>query len=222
MVCLYGPGTYSFEAGTYHVVATLIRGTEAAANGTVSQLAQAVYEWDVTVDAAPVCPGLDKTADPPSGTEVEEGDVITYTITVQNVGTDAVVDETVVDTLPEGVELIESSVDPEADFDEAEGTLTWTIDLPAGSGGEPSRLVLTYQVEVTTDEGTLMNEARWVERDLTAQTTHPVNPPPTEPTEPPLPPTGAGNVSDMAVAGLLLLSGGALVTLGVRRRRREE
>ncbi len=130
-------------------------------------MAQAVYELDVTIEAPPVCPGLDKTADPPSGTEVEQGDVITYTITVQNVGTDAVVDETVVDTLPEGVELIESSVDPEADFDEAEGTLTWTIDLPAGSGGEPSRLVLTYQVEVTTDEGTLMNEARWVERDLT-------------------------------------------------------
>ena len=217
----YGPGTYPLAAGRYTVTAQL-RGLAPDGAELVRPLAEATHTSTLTVDAAPVCPELDKTADPPSGTEVEQGDVITYTITVQNVGTDAVVDETVVDTLPEGVELIESSVDPEADFDEAEGTLTWTIDLPAGSGGEPSRLVLTYQVEVTTDEGTLMNEARWVERDLTAQTSHPVNPPPTEPTEPPLPPTGAGNVSDMAVAGLLLLSGGALVTLGVRRRRREE
>ena len=102
----YTTGTYPLPPGTYTVTAQLQRGQSMAPSGFLRQLAVDLYTWTVTVADAAICPGLDKVADPPSGSEVNTGDVITYTITVLNVGTDPVVGETVVDTLPDGVELI--------------------------------------------------------------------------------------------------------------------
>ncbi len=60
------------------------------------------WTWTIVIDGTPVCPVLTKVANPATGTAVEKGDVITYTITVYN-GGDATSTDPVVDTLPVGV-----------------------------------------------------------------------------------------------------------------------
>ena len=65
------------------------------------------WTWTIVIDGTPVCPVLTKVANPATGTAVEKGDVITYTITVYN-GGDAKSTDTVVDTLPVGVSVVGS------------------------------------------------------------------------------------------------------------------
>ena len=56
-------------------------------------------------------------------------------------------------------------------YDSAAGTITWTFHLVPGATA-----TFAYEVEVTTDEGTIANSATWVERDLTGRTENPVEP----------------------------------------------
>ena len=231
----YAAGTYPFPAGSYEATATRIPARPVAAAGAaLQQLAtQDVYTWTVVVPGSPVCPVLDKSANPPSGETVLTGDIVTYTITVRNGGDTPVVNETLVDTLPDGADLIDSSVSPaNGVYDSKANTLTWKFSLPAAAGGTPSSATFSYQVEVTSDDGSLVNSVEWVERDLTGQTEHPVEPgtvggttdktPPDQPATGGLTDTGAGEAVSIASAGLLaMLLGGFMVVLG-RCRRREE
>ena len=185
-----------------------------------------------TKPAVPI-PGLTKSADPPSGETVFTGDIVTYAITVQNGGDAPVVNETLVDRLPEGADLIESSITPTSGvYDKKANSITWKFSLPAAVGGTPSSATFSYQVEVTSDDGSLVNSVQWVEWNLTGRTEHAVEPgttggatdktPPDEPTTGGLTDTGAGDAVSIASAGLLaMVLGGLMVGFG-RRRRREQ
>ena len=164
------------------------------------------------------------------------GQTVGYTITAKNGGDTAVVGETLVDTLPAGVELIANSINPSTGvYNASARTITWKFDLPAAVGTTPSVATFTYQVTVTASSGSIVNSVSWVERSLTATTTNPVEPAtvggveetPDEPdnvvggTED-LPDTGAGSELNVAGVGLLaMVLGGLMVGFG-RRRRREE
>jgi uncharacterized repeat protein (TIGR01451 family) len=217
----YSAGTYPFPAGTYTVTAT-----RAPAPGAgVQQLALESFSWTVAVPGSEVCPGLTKQADPPSGDTVVTSQIVAYTITVENGGDEPVVGETLVDQLPDGADLIESSVDPASGvYDAGANTLTWTFDLPA-AGGSPSSATFSYEVRVTADSGTLVNSVTWVERNLTGTTEHPTVPGTTEGITDKPPPggltdTGAGQALSLGVAAVVaMLLGGLMVGFGRRRGR---
>ena len=127
-------------------------------------------------------PMLTKSAGPESGSEVRPGSKIEYTVTVANTGKLALDDQTLVDTLPEGVTVVEgedglslfsTKFSPsfgEVSLDEALGEITWEFDLP----GETS-YVMIYTVIVDADAAdgdVLTNTATWGE--LVKLTTHTV------------------------------------------------
>jgi uncharacterized repeat protein (TIGR01451 family) len=226
----YAAGTYPFPAGTYTATSQRIPASTAKVSGAqLNQLALESFSWTVTVPGSEVCPGLVKAAEPPSGTTVFTGDEVTYTITVSNGGDEPVVNETLVDRLPDGVELDQSSISPsDGVYDASANTITWGFDLSA-TGGPTSSASFSYTVTVIQSEGTIQNSVRWVERDLTGNTEHPTEPgttggatdkPPT--TIPPaggLVDTGAGSAAGMGLAGLLaMLIGGLMVRFGRTRR----
>ena len=62
---------------------------------------------------SPVCPLLVKESTPGTGEPVVTGETVDYKITVKNGGDTAVVGETLVDTLPAGVDLITLVYQPE-------------------------------------------------------------------------------------------------------------
>jgi len=102
-----------------------------------------------------------KTAVPASGSIVQPGDQIDYTITITNTGHAAALAQTVTDTLPAHITVIASSVDPAAQTVDATH-IVWLVDVPAATNAGPGTVVLTYSVTVDADapEGsTLTNVA---------------------------------------------------------------
>jgi uncharacterized repeat protein (TIGR01451 family) len=91
-----------------------------------------------------------KTADPASGSIVQPGDRIDYTITVTNTGHAAADGQTVTDTLPADVTVIAGSIDPAAQTVDATH-LVWLVDVPAATADGPGTVVLTYSVTVNPD-----------------------------------------------------------------------
>ena len=229
-------GTYPKPAGSYKVAAQLIVTKPVPASSLQQLAAQDVYTWTVVVPGSPVCPLLVKESTPGAGQPVVTGQTVGYTITAKNGGDTAVVGETLVDTLPAGVDLITSSINPSNGvYNATARTITWKFDLPAAVGTTPATAAFTYQVTVTASSGSIVNSVSWVERSLTATTSNTVEPAvvggveetPDEPdavvggTED-LPDTGAGNELNVAGFGLLaMLLGGLMVAFG-RRRRREQ
>jgi uncharacterized repeat protein (TIGR01451 family) len=95
---------------------------------------------------APVL-AIAKTANPPSGSTVQPGDQIGYTITVTNTGHAAALSQTVVDTLPAHVTVVSGSIDPAAQTVDATH-IVWIIDVPAATADGSGMVVLTYSVTV--------------------------------------------------------------------------
>ncbi|WP_238565261.1 isopeptide-forming domain-containing fimbrial protein [Rhodococcus qingshengii] len=106
---------------------------------------------------------LTKTADPVSGSTVQAGDTITYTVTGANTGRTALTPATITDDL--SAVLNNAAVVPgslKATIDGASvaaptlsgSTLSWSANLPAGKS-----VVLTYQVKVNAGvaAGTVLN-----------------------------------------------------------------
>ncbi len=95
-----------------------------------------------------------KSSDPPSGTVVEPGSTITYTVTVNSTGAvpvhDVVVTDDLAGVLPYGSVVEGSIVAPDgttAAVDAAGQRLVWTVGaVPAGTS-----LTLSYQVQVRPD-----------------------------------------------------------------------
>ncbi len=229
-------GNYPKPAGSYKVTAQLIVTKPVSASALQQLAAQDVFTWTVVIPGSPVCPILTKESTPASGQPATTGEIVTYTVTVKNGGDTAVVGETLVDTLPAGVELITTSINPSSGvYNSTARTITWKFDLPAAVGTTPATATFTYQVTVTASSGSIVNSVSWVERSLTATTTNPVTPgtvggieeTPDEPdsvvggTED-LPNTGADDTVNVAGFGLLaMVLGGLMVGFG-RRRRREQ
>jgi uncharacterized repeat protein (TIGR01451 family) len=102
---------------------------------------------------------LAKTADPASGSIVQRGDSIDYTITVSNSGLAAADQVSVVDTLPANVTLDESSVSP-TETSNSNGQLTWVVDVPPAQNGVDGVTTITYTVTVDAtapERATLIN-----------------------------------------------------------------
>ena len=228
-------GTYPKPAGSYKVTAQLIVTKPVSASALQQLAAQDVFTWTVVVPGSPVCPILTKESSAGNGSVIT-GQTVGYTITAKNGGDTAVVGETLVDTLPAGVDLITSSINPSNGvYNATARTITWKFDLPAAVGTTPATATFTYQVTVTASSGSIVNSVSWVERSLTATTTNPVTPgtvggveeTPDEPDNvvggsEDLPPTGADNTVNVAGFGLLAMVLGALMVGFGRRRRREQ
>ena len=120
-----------------------------------------------TVQAGPG-PRVAKVADPATGSVVQPGSTITYTVTVSNVGDVPIVNGPVVDTLPANVTAVAGSVSDGGTVSADGRTVNWSVDLAAGASKQ-----LTYKV--TVDVGAppgadLVN--RVVFFDQQATTTH--------------------------------------------------
>jgi uncharacterized repeat protein (TIGR01451 family)/LPXTG-motif cell wall-anchored protein len=112
-------------------------------------------------------PGLDKTSDPASGSVVQPGSQIDYTVTVNNTGDVAINEGVVTDILPAHVTIIDGTID-NSGTDNGDGTITWLVDLAPGES-----LDLHYSVTVDQDAppgSTLVNTAKFF--NLQATTTH--------------------------------------------------
>ena len=165
-----------------------------------------------------------KTSDPKSGSEVEEGDVVTYTVTVEHVGAAPIEDATVVDDL--------SQVAPVADWnDDATATsgevsmddeqLTWTGDLEVGQV-----VTITYSVTVGDEADATMRNVVTSPDDRAVcvpaadgnagcETDHHT---PDEQPGPDLPDTGADITGWFLTGGMALLIGGLVLAATHRRR----
>jgi uncharacterized repeat protein (TIGR01451 family)/fimbrial isopeptide formation D2 family protein len=96
---------------------------------------------------------LAKSSNPASGSIVQRGDRIDYTITLTNTGLDGV-QKTITDTLPDHVTVVGGSAVPA--FTTVNGNVvTWTVNVPPATVGEggnvPGTVVLTYSVTVDND-----------------------------------------------------------------------
>jgi uncharacterized repeat protein (TIGR01451 family) len=130
-----------------------------------------------TVKVTQASPTLEKVANPPSGSVVQPGDTITYTVTVGNSGDAPIDDGVVTDILPPYVTVDAASVTASggtftagSDITVSAGTITWTVDLATGA-----TKALVYKVVVSQTvptPATLVNRARFFQFEKT--TTHQV------------------------------------------------
>ena len=92
---------------------------------------------------------LTKVSDPPTGSVVDPGDTITYTVTATNTGFAPLTDLTVIDDLTDVLDnaaLVTESVTASVGTVAVSGTtLTWTIPLLSGTA------TVTYKVTVNAD-----------------------------------------------------------------------
>ncbi|MFJ5922488.1 hypothetical protein ACIQF6_07725 [Kitasatospora sp. NPDC092948] len=182
-----------------------------------------------------------KVADPKSGSTLQIGDNVTYTVTVTQQGTGEVKGATITDDLSEVLDDAAYNGDARATTGTAEvkdGKLVWTGDLPVGdtatitysvtvNGGGDGRL---HNVVATSDgrRGTCETE-KGCETDHTvsAQATPPPstdNPAPGSPDPAPKPSgvlafTGTTVLTAAAIGGTLLILGGLALALSRRQRR---
>ncbi|WP_166082627.1 DUF7507 domain-containing protein [Erysipelothrix anatis] len=102
-----------------------------------------------------------KSSDPKSGTVVNNGDVITYSISVNNTGSDTLFDMLVTDAVPANTKLVASSIsssNPDVvTSTESNGVINWTIkELKSGE-----EIVVSFKVTValTKENATIRNVA---------------------------------------------------------------
>ncbi|MGH8893271.1 MAG: hypothetical protein ACRDWY_08205, partial [Actinomycetes bacterium] len=119
-------------------------------------------------------PNLDKASDPASGSAVQPGSTINYSVRVWNTGDVAITDADVVDILPPHVTVKESSISDGGVISADRTRITWKVTLaPADPSGTSDEKTLTYAVTVNRDapEGAvLLNTARFL--GLEDTTTH--------------------------------------------------
>ena len=120
-------GQVGFEV---EVPAVINNGTSLTSNATITA-AVGLPDSDtasVVVSSSPVL----LTSKSVDEHEVSPGDVVTYTITVENVGTEDATNLTITDTLPASLELL--TAEPNGSVDSGSNTATWTLaDLAVGA-----------------------------------------------------------------------------------------
>ena len=170
---------------------------------------------------------LAKSADPASGSTVNPGDVITYTVTATNESVVALTGLQVSDNLADVLNHAAwGTVSTTIGNAELSGdTLSWTIDsFPA-----QSTATMTYTVRVDADASdvTIRNVVTGggdspPEPCPVCTTEHfvPPGPNPPNPPDPPLPQTGTNASLEGVLLGLLLSASGVGVLVAARRRRR--
>lgn len=162
-----------------------------------------------------------KTSDPEPGSEVQEGDVVTYTVTVEHVGTSPVEDARVVDDLSEVSEVASWNDDAEASSGEVSrdgSEVTWTGDLDV-----EQVVTITYSVTVGDEaDATMRNVVTSDDERAVCVPAEDGNPDCTTdhhtPSEDDLPDTGSSLAPWVLVGGLVLLLGGLGLAASTRRR----
>lgn len=187
---LFGPGATVEAAcattGAVQGAAVAVTGNGTYQGPTVSVSAPGYYSWVATYSgdannlaASHACglpsetvrvfsgpgPTLEKVADPPTGSVVQRGQVVTYTVTVGNTGDVAIDDGVVTDTLPAYVTVDQASVTASGgsftvggDRTKSSGTIKWTVDLAPGQTTS-----FTYKVTVDADAPELATLVNLVE-----------------------------------------------------------
>ncbi len=86
--------------------------------------------------------------------EVSPGDLVIYTITVENIGTEDATNLTITDTLPASLELL--AAEPNGTVDSGSNTATWTLaDLPVGA----TPIAVTATARVIAANADIVNTA---------------------------------------------------------------
>ena len=131
-------GQVGFEVD---VAAVIGNGTSLTSNATITA-AVGLPDSDtasVVVSSAPVL----ITSKSVDAHEVGPGDVVTYTITVENIGTENATNLTITDQLPAGLQLLRA--EPSGTVDSATNTASWTLaNLNVGS--PPTAVTATAKV----------------------------------------------------------------------------
>ena len=131
-------GQVGFEVD---VAAVIGNGTSLTSNATITA-AVGLPDSDtasVVVSSAPVL----ITSKSVDAHEVSPGDVVTYTITVENIGTENATNLTITDQLPAGLQLLRA--EPSGTVDSATNTASWTLaNLNVGS--PPTAVTATAKV----------------------------------------------------------------------------
>lgn len=164
-----------------------------------------------------------KTSDPKTGSTVNVGDTVTYTLTVEHRGDGTVKGATVTDDLSKVLD----DADYQGDIKASSGTATVTGDQLAWTGDvKPGEVItITYSVKVKTggdrelaNAVTTTDDRGACDTDTGCATTHDVPKPGTTP--PDLPTTGQdiATMSLVALAALIMVGGGVLL-VGSRRRK---
>lgn len=200
---LHGPGATVEAAcattGAVQGQPVAVNGNGEYQGPTVSVGAPGYYSWVATFTPAPgegnnlpathACglpsetvlvlkgqkPVLEKIANPPSGSIVQRGDTVTYTVTVKNEGDVPIDDGALKDTLPPYVTVDQASVTaaggsytPGGDRTVSSGLITWIVDLAPGASRS-----FTYKVTIDQDAPELKELVNLAEfLGLRATTTH--------------------------------------------------
>jgi uncharacterized repeat protein (TIGR01451 family) len=111
---------------------------------------------------------LEKTADPETGSIVQPGQQIDYTVSVPNIGDADATEITMVDTLPADVTPVDGSISDGGVYDATAGTITWVISIAADSTTE---VTYSVTVDMTAEQGETLHNTVQV-GSLTATTDH--------------------------------------------------
>ena len=119
-------------------------------------------------------PGLDKFSDPASGSAVQPGSTINYSVKVFNTGDVAITNADVVDILPPYVTVNATSISDGGVLSADKSRINWTVTLaPADPNSSADEKTLTYAVTVNANApkgAVLVNTARF--QGLEDTTTH--------------------------------------------------
>ncbi|TDD65925.1 DUF11 domain-containing protein [Jiangella aurantiaca] len=165
-----------------------------------------------------------KTSDPEPGSEVEEGEVVTYTVTVEHVGAAPIEDAIVVDDLSQVAEVADWNDDATATSGQVsmdDEQLTWTGDLEVGQV-----VTITYSVTVGDKaDATMRNVVTSPDENAVCVPAADGNPgcqtehhTPDEEPGPDLPDTGTSLTGWFLTGGMALLIGGLVLAATHRRR----
>ena len=136
---------------TVTVDADTPNGTELDNTGHVQALQRTPIDSNTTQHFVkfPVL-SISKTADPASGSIVQRGDTINYSVTVSNSGLAAATAQTVTDMLPADVTVVANSISPVAQSADS-SQIVWSVDVPAATASGPGTAVLSYSVTVNAN-----------------------------------------------------------------------
>ena len=156
-------------AGTYRWIATYSGdGNNAASAGACND------PNEQSVVKAGDHPVLDKFSNPASGSTVQPGSTIHYSVKVSNTGDVAITDADVVDILPPHVTVDVSSISDGGVLSVDKSRITWKVTLaPADANSSADEKTLTYRVTVNANApagAVLVNTARF--QGLEDTTTH--------------------------------------------------
>ena len=221
---LVAVGTYTLsESGPPGYTAGAWSCVGATASGSQVTLAEGQAATCTIVNTA--VPGvweLTKLADPPSGTTVPTGSVITYTLIAAHESGSPVSGASAADDLSQVLPFATVNTPLPAELTMSGTTITWAIPLiPIGGSVQVS-----FSVTVKPDAGgaTVFNLAAPTSPGghcTPCEATHSVQIGPTPPTTepPPLPPAGTDIAAPVRWGAVFLLAGCVLLILSIRRRR---